>query len=152
MNEFCKAIVDALEFDTVIEVFEDQTFIVRNDLFSPDLLDDEIQSNRWRFWSYGYTNQYGYNGPMLHDSETWSMSMVRDLIESPGIYTCVYGMYTNDDPEFSDIEPTIIEGWAVLEYSDTPIVAPIETEHDSTDVFDTNDIDTAELPDTPEHN
>lgn len=152
MTKFREALEKALEFDNVIEILDDGTFIERPDLYAPELYNDNIESDHWKFWSYGRTNQYGYNGPMLHNSETWSLSMLHDLERSPGIYVCVYGTYDNDDLEFIEVEPTIIEGWCVLEYSESPIVQPVEDESDPSDVFDINDIDTAELPDTPEHN
>lgn len=116
----CKAIpmtleiMESIEFDSVIEILENGTFIHRHDLYSPNLYNDSIDSDEWEFASDGYTNQYGYNGPMLHNSEHFSSSMVQDMIDNPGIYVLVYGTYDNDDSEFVEVEPTIIEGWAIL--------------------------------------
>ena len=93
--------------------------------------DVEIDSPEWESFSIGYTGQYGYNGAVMHASETLSGALARDILSTPGTYVvcAVESVPCYDDPTsdpcFPD-EPEYCEtygcecdpaGWIVLTYS-----------------------------------
>lgn len=65
----------------------------------------DIDSDQWEFFSTGYTGQYGYNGPVMHDSEFLGGRLARDILETPGVYV-LCPVYWEDDSE----------GWVVLRH------------------------------------
>ena len=103
-----------VDFDSVFTVNEDGTVTERNDLYAPDLFEDEIGSSKWSFFSHGYTGQYGCNGPIMHNSEYLGGALLEDILNAPGTYVLVVSYYDNEDEAMRDVEPTISEGWAVL--------------------------------------
>lgn len=110
------ALSDRMEFDHVIQIHEDGSITDRNDLYAPDLMDEAIDSDDWEFFSTGYTGQYGYNGPIMHNSEFIGGGLERDILSTPGVYVAVVASWTpgeEDDPE----EGIILEGWAILRYT-----------------------------------
>jgi len=110
------ATVDNLDaitiFDIAFEVSENHDVSTRMDVYTPAILDGEIDSDNWEFFSDGYTGQYGYSGPIMHDSEYIGGMLAEDILNEPGIYVVVAAMYSpkNDNDEF------VWEGWAVLRY------------------------------------
>lgn len=60
----------------------------------------------WRAVSYGYTRQDGYNGPVMHPSETLAGKLERDVLETPGVYVVV--------PVYGEVDAVDYAGWAVL--------------------------------------
>lgn len=96
---------ERMEFDHVIEILDDGSVIDRNDLHAPEFHESEIYDTDWSI--YG---EY-------HDSEFIGGGLERTLLERPGVYVCVVNYWDNDDDEFKEVEPTILEGWAILEYN-----------------------------------
>lgn len=107
--------LDSLEFDHVFTVTEDGDVIDGPPgIYAPSLYDEELDSHEWRFWSAGYTGQYGYKGPIMHDSECFGQSgMARDLLSEPGTYALVVAYWSLDDDD--PLDETIPEGWAVVQ-------------------------------------
>lgn len=107
---------DVMEFEHVVTVTRDGRVLDGPDnLYAPDVLDDEIQSEGWEFLD-GYSGQYGYSGPIMHSSEFIGGGMARDILATPGVYVAVVAMYSpdEDDDDGSDYGA---EGWAVLRYA-----------------------------------
>lgn len=70
-------------------------------------------------WEYlrGFTNQQGYRGPIMHDSEFIGGGLADHILENPGFYSTVLieGMQDPEDPEYADGD-TVPVGWGVLRY------------------------------------
>lgn len=106
---------DLMEFDHVVRVHADGTVTAAYDAndrrtWAPELQDyagdpellGQARSQGWSLMT-GYTDQYGYNGPVMHSSEFIGGKMVRDILSTPGLYVA---LVLND----ADGEPS---GWAV---------------------------------------
>lgn len=96
---------DRMEFDHVIEILDDGSVIDRNDLFAPEFFESEVISDKWIVFG-----EY-------HNSEFIGGGLERTLLERPGVYVCVVNVWENDDEGIKEFEPTILEGWAILEYN-----------------------------------
>jgi hypothetical protein len=120
-----RALNEIMEFDHVIQVHEDGTVTDAPDLgydtFEPTLTGDsatgleELESHPmakrpWALMTHGYTGQYGYSGPLMHDSESIGGQLEDDILAQPGLYVAVYCTWYGDASE--DTEDAI-EGWAV---------------------------------------
>jgi hypothetical protein len=92
-----------MEFDHVIEVHEGGHVTERDDIYPPELIDDEIMGDGWSLLN-GYSGQYGYRGPIMHSSEFIGGGMARDILATPGVYVALVAYSTDGD------EP---DGWAV---------------------------------------
>lgn len=86
---------DRMEFDHCIEVMADGAVIDRTDLYSPEVYEDYV-SEGWTLLT-GFTQQYGYNGPHMHDSEYVGGALERHILSTPGIY--VVTVATDSDGE-----------------------------------------------------
>jgi hypothetical protein len=117
---------DVMEFDHVVTVHADGTVTDGpSNLYAPSLYDEELDSDDWELLT-GYTGQYSYNGPIMHNSEFIGGGLERDILAEPGIYVSLVAHWTfNHDCPFPDdcdgIEGkrpfTIeIEGWAIARY------------------------------------
>ena len=91
---------EVMEFDHVIEVHADGTVTDSEESPYFDLtyyLTDaetglwELETSIPEGWSLmsGYTGQYGYNGPCMHQSEYIGGGMARDILETPGLYVAL---------------------------------------------------------------
>ena len=106
---------DIMEFDHVIRVNEDGT--VSEDIqgiYAPSLYDDELDSDKWEFFSTGYTLQDSYSGPIMHNSEFIGGQLERDILETPGVYVVLVSYYSEGSTE----DGTYAEGWAVVRMVD----------------------------------
>lgn len=121
-----KSLNEIMEFDHVVEVHADGT-VTHADVspymeVSMYLGDDGEWHDNFQLpegWALmtGYSGQYSYSGPVMHDSEFIGGGMERDILETPGLYVamvveCDCG-YTEEfcEPEVGcDCEP---EGWVV---------------------------------------
>lgn len=92
-----------MEFDHVIRVHEDGTVMEEPNTYAPELHDGELEGNGWTLLD-GYSGQYGYSGPIMHDSEYIGGGMADDILSTPGVYVALV------DYPLDDSEP---EGWAV---------------------------------------
>ena len=103
-----------MSIDHVIRVHDDGTISDVDNVHAPTLFDDELDDPRWSFFSTGYTGQYGYNGPVMHDSEYIGGALARDILETPGVYAAIVSSYTDDDEDADNIT----EGWAIVRLND----------------------------------
>lgn len=95
---------DVMEIDHVIQVHEDGTITdAPADVWAPSLNDGEVDDDRWTLMK-GYSGQYGYSGPIMHNSEYIGGRMEQDIRETPGFYVALVNTYLDDD---------VLEGWAV---------------------------------------
>lgn len=98
-----------MEFDHPVQVLPDGSVADASGMYAPTLLDDLLDSPDWELWSDGYTNQCGYNGPIMHNSEFIGGRLARDILETPGVYVSVVAYWV--DPE--DGGRLEAEGWAI---------------------------------------
>jgi endonuclease YncB( thermonuclease family) len=105
--------MNEIEFDHVFRVGEDGSISdAPESLYAPELHDEELYGDGWEFFSAGYTGQYGYNGPIMHNSEQMGGQLERDVLATPGDYAMVVAYWSPEDGD--DSEETIAEGWAVV--------------------------------------
>lgn len=109
-----RTLSDMMEFDHVIEVRHDGAIVDRADVWAPELHDGELcTSADWNLLD-GFSGQYRYSGPMMHQSEFIGGYMERYIRENPGLYvSLVSHPACDEDCEFCDgdgCEPT---EWAV---------------------------------------
>jgi hypothetical protein len=101
-----------MEFDHPIRVHADGS--VSDGLanvYAPSLMDEHLDSPDWEFFSTGYTGQYGYRGPIMHDSEFIGGRLADDILAAPGIYCAVVADWS---PEDGAEDGDNFEGWAVV--------------------------------------
>lgn len=105
------ALNNLMEFDHVIEVHEDGTVSERSDIYAPECFGDEMILG-WTLLR-GYSGQWKYSGPVMHDSEFIGGGMARDILSTPGVYVAVivYDLNAKDDEDN-------IAGWAVARKND----------------------------------
>lgn len=103
-----------VEFDSPFEVDGEGGVRYRWELHVPSYFDDEIDGSDWETWSQGYTGQYGYSGPVMHNSEYLGGRMASDLLADPGTYVVTAATWTHIDEDNNDDEPYFVEGWVVL--------------------------------------
>lgn len=106
-----------MEFDHPIRVHADGTVSEPKGFYAPNLMDDEIDSSQWSFFTDGYSGQSGYSGPIMHNSEFIGGSLARDVLATPGIYVAIVANWSSDDDDSSDTEDTS-EGWAIVRLDD----------------------------------
>jgi hypothetical protein len=102
---------------TVTDVDEYYYFEVREELGEDGIWHaSESLPEGWELMR-GYTGQYGYNGPHMHQSEYIGGRMARDILETPGLYVSLMVTpdcgYTEDfcnEYDGCQCEPT---GWVV---------------------------------------
>lgn len=107
------ALYTIMSFDHVVEIMPDGSLIERPDIYAPEVCDDHCSNDvivdGWRDdeWSLlnGFSGQYGYSGPCMHDSEFIGGGLARHILETPGIYVAVIVKCLCDDTE--------CESWAV---------------------------------------
>jgi hypothetical protein len=104
-----------VEFDCPFTVDENGN-IHDSDEYAPTLWDESLDSDRWVFWSTGYSGQDSYSGPIMHNSEYLGGRMARDLLAEPGTYCLVVAYWSPDDEDQDDDDTA--EGWAVVKLSE----------------------------------
>lgn len=75
------------------------------------MLYSAVDGTGWELVS-GFTGQYGYNGPLMHESEYMGGGIVQYTIDTPGIYTVQY-VAAWTDPDFEEYDYV---GWVLLRY------------------------------------
>lgn len=117
---------ERMETGSVVEVHADGTVTAATGQYAPSLWDDELDSSDWQFFSAGYTGQYSYNGPIMHNSEYIGGRLERDILGQPGYYVAIESRYTHsaDCPQpqtghepndtCEGYEGDYWEGWAVV--------------------------------------
>lgn len=87
-----------MEFDHVIQVNEDGSVTEPRDIHAPELYDGLLASSAgWRLMD-GYSGQYCYSGPMMHQSEYIGGRMALDILDTPGYYVALVNYDDEDDP------------------------------------------------------
>lgn len=71
---------------------------------------EEQEREGWRFYTTGYSGQYLYHGPIMHQSEFIGGRLERDIREEPGYYVAV----VVDCLAENEYGETDSAGWAVL--------------------------------------
>lgn len=129
-----KPLNEIMEFDHVIKVNADLTidestsdvnpyFELRTYLENPGTWewssDEELTSSLPEGWELlrGFTGQYSYNGPVMHNSEYIGGGLERHIRETPGYYValvvesdCGYTQEGCTEESGCDCEPA---GWAI---------------------------------------
>jgi hypothetical protein len=108
-----------VEFDSPFEVDGEGNVRQKWELYVPSYFDDEIDGSGWETWSQGYTGQYSYQGPVMHNSEYLGGRMASDLLAEPGVYVLTPAHWRptiedEADPDFNIDNYDDIEGWVVL--------------------------------------
>lgn len=102
---------EIMEFDHVIRVNADGSVTDEPSLYAPSLYDEELDSDKWEFFTTGYSGQHGYSGPIMHNSEYIGGALERDILATPGVYVAIVANWSPG----ADEEDTI-EGWAIVKY------------------------------------
>ncbi len=103
----------AMDFDHPIRVNSDGTISDAPGAYAPSLYGEDLDSNEWELVTGGYTQQYGYNGPIMHASEQIGGRLAEDILAEPGVYVSLVANAEPDDDD--DPEP---EGWAIARLKD----------------------------------
>lgn len=117
---------EAMEFDHVIFSFGDGRIADVVGIWAPVAVQYTDEHGEWldpvieefqgeQPWSLmnGYSGQYGYAGPWMHQSEFIGGGMARDILATPGIYVAIYPTILDEDGERQ--EP---DTWAVAYISE----------------------------------
>ena len=72
-------------------------------------LQEQARSSGWDGLLTGFTGQYSYNGPVMHDSEYVGGGLARYILENPGWY-CATAVTA---PALDDETTTYVCGWAI---------------------------------------
>ena len=127
MEATTKNLNDIMEFDHVIEVHPDGTVTDGpRGIYAPERLehgegpDGKVDPygmlGDWTLITTGYSGQYGYGGPIMHNSELIGGRLAEDILSTPGLYVALV-CYWPDDPDTADEDRDAggdyIEGWAV---------------------------------------
>lgn len=119
-------LTEVMEFDHVIEVqaygtVTDDVPYTRN-TWLPTLLDGELSGGDGWSLMDGYSGQYGYSGPIMHESEFIGGGMADDILSTPGYYVVIASVATTeedaydedmDDDEEYPYDEYVVDGWAV---------------------------------------
>jgi hypothetical protein len=130
------ALEKIMEFDHIIRVHADGTVSDGPaDAHAPELywggegfgenLSGDYRGTPWHLLN-GYSGQYGYRGPIMHDAEFIGGGMARAILEAPGLYValtcdvldcddCADAEDSSDADCGGDHEPA---GWAVAYIAD----------------------------------
>lgn len=99
-----------MEFDHVIRVHADGTVTDEPNVHAPELYDGELGGTGWTLLN-GYSGQYNYAGPIMHNSEYIGGGLARDILAQPGVYVALVNGTLSDDEDDA-------EGWAVARLDD----------------------------------
>lgn len=115
---------DVMEFDHVIRVHENGS--VTDDepnIWAPDVAfaGGKIEMDpTWKLMD-GYSGQYAYSGPAMHDSEYIGGRLADDILSTPGVYAAVVIM----DHDNATEDETPDAGWAVARLVEVPASYPV---------------------------
>ena len=94
------ALSEAMDFDHVIEVMPDGTWRDASGLYAPDAVDVDSMATTLEDWQLplsGFTGQYGYTGPWLHDSEQIEGGVEMYVLAHPGYWVAIYASHTCEE-------------------------------------------------------
>jgi len=103
-----------MDFDHPIRVNTDGTLSDAPGVYAPSLDSETLDSDKWELVTGGYTQQYGYNGPIMHASEQIGGRLAENILAEPGVYV---SLVANAEPEGDDDDPEP-EGWAIARLKD----------------------------------
>lgn len=109
------ALCHRAEFDYPFRITDTSFEDGLTDVWAPSLCDDELDSEGWEFVN-GYSGQYRYSGPIMHNSEFLGGRMALDVLDTPGVYVCVIANWSPDEDDDEDSDTA--EGWALLRLRD----------------------------------
>jgi len=107
-----------LDFDTVVRIdAAGQVSAAPEGVYAPECFNPDARGtkvDRWELITSGLTEQYGYRGPWLHDSEVIAGGVARHILEHAadnggGLYVAVYATYPGDDAD----DDYTFEGWSI---------------------------------------
>jgi hypothetical protein len=101
---------DIMEFDHVIRVLSDGSVVDVPEECTPTLHEGELSDQRWYLYTRGYSGQYDYSGPVMHDSEFIGGTLADDILSEPGVYVALQNEL--DDPRGGSMQDGT-EGWAI---------------------------------------
>lgn len=99
-----KELSDAMAFDHPIRVHEDGSISDVEGYYAPEFYSGEIESNTGWTVVTGWSGQYNYSGPVMHDSEYIGGALAKHILETPGIWVCAVCHWDHD----------YIEGWGLF--------------------------------------
>lgn len=112
----------AIDFDHPYVIVDGHAIDAPSGIYAPSVYeceqedgtyDPEIESADWEFVTHGMTGQCGYNGPMMHSSETFGPGMAERLAELAEDYVCFATIYATIIPLEGDSEGDP-DSWAVI--------------------------------------
>ena len=104
---------DIMEFDHVIEIKEHKTVIDRNDLYAPNLYEEYLDDDKWELLN-GFSGQYNYSGPIMHNSEFIGGGLEKYILDNPGVYVALVAYWEpSDDDKLNGILDNNSEGWSI---------------------------------------
>lgn len=98
-----KTLSDIMDFDLVVRVHPDGSVTEVPEIYAPTLFDDALDSDDWTLLD-GFSGQYRYSGPLMHQSEYIGGGLERHILSHPGLYVSLVNTPADDT------EPT---EWAV---------------------------------------
>ncbi len=108
---------ELMSFDHVIEVHENGTVSEPENIYAPEVYEGQVLAEGWELLK-GYTGQYSYSGPVMHDSEYIGGRLATDILNTPGVYAAVVNYSECDQVNEEDCCPVDcnddhIDGWAI---------------------------------------
>lgn len=99
------------DFDNVFAIIEHEGEITATDreridapelgkLHAPEAIDPSVGETHLDGWELplsGFTGQYGYSGPWLHDSELIEGAVGDYILEHPGYWVSIYASYSCEE-------------------------------------------------------
>lgn len=119
------ALSDIMEFDRVIQIHEDGSVTDAPGVYGPERLEHGENGRGvdpygllgdWTLFTDGYTGQYGYSGPIMHNSEYIGGRLAEDILDTPGFYVALVCYWPDDEDttdEDREIDGDYAEGWAI---------------------------------------
>jgi len=122
-REACHAAIRNTDFDQVFAITENGNYVgniagqYAPEAVNPDGTADATEIQGWQLLLSGYSAQWSYSGPWMHDSETLSDAILDLITSTPGYWVAIYGTYEceyeDEHPEtHHECEPHI-EGWTM---------------------------------------
>jgi hypothetical protein len=113
-----KELSDAMEFDHPIRVHDDGSISDIENFYAPDMHDGEIESNTgWRLIT-GWSGQYSYSGPVMHNSEYIGGALAKHILSTPGIWVAVVCTWLAGECScyadgYNSCETDVTDGWGL---------------------------------------
>lgn len=109
-----------MEFDHVIRVHPGGEISEPQGIYAPEImLDDEINDDAWRLIT-GWSGQYMYHGPTMHNSEYVGGDLAQHILNTPGYWVAIESWHSCEechggDPDCESCETDGMtgEGWGL---------------------------------------